>query len=263
MSQFSVLKSKAEHARGQKKNGGGGGGENYGTIDGDLEKLNNGCALRDKDTGVETALFEFELVEHCSWRVPFCQWQLASWVPAEKCQDGSTAERLKGQEGFNLHKNIVQHLLYGETVAPRTWRIQPSRGNQSLNQRLINLRGGNVILIILINPNSAAWRWTRRIVHDLSDIEPTWNERVQVFPHSTFILISSYNLYAGRPKHTAPHFSMHLFRCGTLPFYVYTCFPWLHQHRRVFALTKAWGKNKRLQISRSYKRMILNVLQLF
>lgn len=55
-----------------------------------------------------------------SWRVPVCQWQLASWAPAEKCQGGSTVEQLKGQEGFNLHKNIVVDLLFEEAFQQGT-----------------------------------------------------------------------------------------------------------------------------------------------
>lgn len=36
-----------------------------------------------------------------------CQWQLASWAPAEKCQDGSTAVQRRGRQGFHVHSIAV------------------------------------------------------------------------------------------------------------------------------------------------------------
>lgn len=85
----------------------------------------------ERKTRAETSFF-WSLVSsgYCSWRVPVCQWQLASWTPAEKCQDRSTAEPLKGQEGFNLHKNI----FFQKCI---TWRGRSPRNmGNSTNQAI-------------------------------------------------------------------------------------------------------------------------------
>lgn len=157
-----VLMLRFEHADGHQNNEGAGENTEQQPVKHRVT-LNNGCGSEIKAQERRRPCLGLNSSEYCSWGVPFCQWQLASWVPAEKCQDGSTAARLKWQEGFNLHKNSVQRPIRRDS-STRTAGIQTWKRNWSLNQFFIHPLDWNVHFnhpVFHRCPNSTTWVWTR------------------------------------------------------------------------------------------------------